>query len=45
MWDRRLEAANIAGRGIEIIGYCRAVWTAFTRFIDDGRICLFNNAA
>jgi len=25
--------------------YCLTRWTAFTRFLDDGRICLSNNAA
>jgi transposase len=27
------------------INYCLTRWTAFTRFLDDGRICLSNNAA
>ena len=27
------------------IGYLLSRWTAFTRFLDDGRICLTNNAA
>ena len=27
------------------ITYCLTRWTAFTRFLDDGRICLSNNAA
>ena len=27
------------------IGYVLNRWTAFTRFLDDGRICLSNNAA
>ena len=27
------------------INYCLIRWTAFTRFLDDGRICLSNNAA
>jgi hypothetical protein len=27
------------------IGYMLKRWTAFTRFLDDGRICLTNNAA
>jgi transposase len=27
------------------INYCLTRWTAFTRFLDDGGICLSNNAA
>ena len=27
------------------INYCLSRWDAFTRFIDDGRLCMSNNAA
>src|SRR3546814_9195792 len=27
------------------IGYVQRRWTAFTRFLEDGRVCLSNNAA
>ena len=30
---------------VKAINYCLTRWTAFTRFLDDGRICLSNNAA
>lgn len=36
---RRLSPKNDA------IRYLQTRWTAFTRFLDDGRICLSNNAA
>jgi transposase len=27
------------------INYCLGRWDAFTRFLDDGRLCISNNAA
>jgi transposase len=27
------------------INYCLSRWDAFTRFLDDGRLCMSNNAA
>lgn len=30
---------------VKAINYCLTRWIAFTRFLDDGRICLSNNAA
>ena len=38
----RLSRANDLARGMD---YMLKRWTAFTRFLDDGRICLSNNAA
>jgi transposase len=34
-----------ANETAKAITYCLTRWTAFTRFLDDGRICLSNNAA
>ncbi len=30
---------------IKAINYCLSRWDAFTRFLDDGRLCMSNNAA
>jgi transposase len=43
----RVERAKLS-RGNDVakaMGYMLKRWTAFTRFLDDGRICLSNNAA
>ena len=39
---RKLSSKNPVAKAID---YCLKRWPAFTRFLDDGRICLSNNAA
>jgi hypothetical protein len=39
---RRLSPKNDVAKAIR---YMLTRWVAFTRFLDDGRICLSNNAA
>lgn len=44
MWTERAKLSRHAP-GAQAIDYMLKRWTGFTRFIEDGRICLTNNAA
>ena len=44
MWAERARLSRHAGTA-KAIDYILKRWPAFTRFLDDGRICLSNNAA
>ncbi len=44
MWAERARLSRHAGTA-KAIDYMLKRWPAFTRFLDDGRICLSNNAA
>ena len=45
-WMRAQRAKLSRGNDVaKAMDYMLKRWTAFTRFLDDGRICLSNNAA
>jgi transposase len=45
-WLREQRARLSSGNETtKAINYCLSRWDAFTRFIDDGRLCMSNNAA
>ena len=45
-WMREQRAKLSRGNDVaKAMDYMLKRWTAFTRFLDDGRICLSNNAA
>jgi hypothetical protein len=46
VWLRE-QRAKLSGNGdtTKVINYCLSRWGAFTRFLDDGRLCMSNNAA
>jgi transposase len=43
----RVQRANLSKSNdtAKAINYCLSRWNAFTRFLDDGRLCMSNNAA
>src|SRR6202045_1877316 len=48
IWRPGCESSAPSSRGNDVakaMDYMLKRWTAFTRFLDDGRICLSNNAA